>query len=137
MTDRTNWVGPLMDFLHHGSSAPTGPVQPLSLRLMTAQGSNTSNGTQATTGNCPGYTAGGNSMGNPSYGANSAGVSASANAVSFTATGAWTAIVAIETWDASGTPKRVDQGAITSVTLGNGNTLSFPAASLTADATQW
>lgn len=137
MTDRTNWAAPLMDYLHHGSAAPTGPVQPLNLRLMTAQGSNTSNGTQALTSNCPGYTTNGLTMGNPSFGSNASGVSSSANAVSYTATGAWTAVVAIETWDASGTPKRVDQGGITSVTLANANTLSFPAGQVQADGSQW
>jgi hypothetical protein len=76
-------------------------------------------------------------MGSPSFGASSAGVSASANAQTWTATGAWSAIVATELWDSAGTPLRWLQGAITSVTLANGNTLSFAAGAITADASQW
>jgi len=135
MTDRTR-AASLMDFVLHGSSAPT-ITAPYKLRLMTAAGSNTSNGTEATSGNCPGYTAGGSTMGSPAFGTNSAGVSSSANAVSWTATGSWTAIVGVEIWDSAGTPLRWLQGTITSVTLSNGNTLNFAAGSITADASQW
>jgi len=135
MTDRTR-VGALMNWLYNGGSAPT-VTGPYKLRLMTAAGSNTSNGTESTSGNCPGYTAGGVSMGSPSFSASSAGVSASANAETWTATGAWTAVVAVEIWDSAGTPLRWLQGTITSVTLANGNTLSFAAAAVTADASQW
>lgn len=137
MSDRTNVVSKTMDYFLHGSSAPTAPTQPLHLRLMTAQGSNTSNGTEAS-GN--GYTTGGNTMGNPSFGANSAGVSSNSNAVSFTASGGnlgGGAITAIEIWDTTGTPIRLLQGSITSVTVATGNTLNFAIASITADASQW
>lgn len=137
MSDRTNVVAPSMDFWLHGSAAPTAPTQPEKLRLMTAQGSNTANGTEAS-GN--GYTAAGNTLGNPAFGANSAGVSSNSNSTSFTASGGnlgGGALVAVEIWDTAATPKRILQGAITSVTVGNGNTLTFAAASITADASQW
>ncbi len=138
MSDRTNVVAPTMNFWLNGGSAPTAPTAPLKLRLMTAQGSNTANGTEA--GGSNGYTTGGNTMGSPAFGASSAGVSASSNAVSWTATGALPAAgpaVAIEIWDSTGTPKRLLQGAITSVQLANGNTLTFAAGSITADASAW
>lgn len=137
MSDRTNVVAPSMDMWFHGSAAPTGaalPTQPLNLRLMTAQGSNTSNGTELT---ATGYTAGGNSMGNPAFGSNSAGVSASNNAVSWTAGAAWSAVNAAEVWDTATTKKRLLQGAITTFTLANGNTVNFAAGAVTADASQW
>lgn len=133
MTDRT-WVAKLMDFSLHNIAAPTAPTSPLHLRLMTAQGSNTSAGTELS---ATGYTALGATMGTPSFGANATGVSASANAVSWTAGAAWSAVVAVEIWDTAATPVRILQGAITSVTLANGNTLNFAAAAITADASAW
>lgn len=132
MTDRTQ-AAALMDAMLHGSTY-TSPTQPLHLRLMTAVGSNTSNGTELTGS---GYTAGGATMGSPAFASNSSGVSASANAVSWTATAGWTAVVGVEVWDTAGTPKRLLQGGITSVTLANGNTLSFATGAITADASQW
>jgi hypothetical protein len=137
MSDRTNVVAPTMDFWFHGSAAPTTPTQPYKLRLMTAVGSNTSNGTEAS-GN--GYTAAGNTMGNPAFGANASGVSSSNNSVSFTASGGnlgGGAILGVEIWDTRATPVRIAQGGITSVTVGTGNTLTFAAAAVTADASQW
>ena len=110
---------------------------PYKLRLMTATGSNTANGTEAS-GN--GYTTGGNSMGATAFGAPSGGVSTNSNAVSFTASGGnlgGAAIVGIEIWDTAATPLRYLQGSITSVTVATGNTLQFASASISADASQW
>src|SRR5579863_5480165 len=98
MTDRTR-AASIMDAILHGSSAPTFPTA-LHLRLMTAQGSNTSNGTESTSGNCPGYTAGGVAI---TFGANSAGVSSSSNTPSWTATGSWSTVTSAEIWDTAGT----------------------------------
>jgi hypothetical protein len=149
MTDRNtggnNLVNKLMQALYTGSTTMTitpgtgggsafSVTPPFFLRLMTAQGSNTANGTQLS---ATGYTAGGNTMGSSAFGAPSGGVSTNSNSVSWTAGGAWSAVVAIEIWDSAGTPLRYLQGAITSVTLANGNTLTFAAASITADASQW
>lgn len=133
MTDRT-WAAKLMDFSLHNVAAPTAPTSPLHLRLMTVQGSNTSAGTELS---ATGYIALGASMGTPSFGASATGVSASANAVSWTAGALWTAVIAVEVWDTAGTPVRILQGAITSVTLANGNTLNFAVGAVTADASQW
>jgi hypothetical protein len=145
MTDRTNVVAKLMQAILTSSTAftitpGTGGgsaftfTPPYFLRLMTVQGSNTANGTQLS---ATGYTAGGATMGTTAFAAPSAGVSASSNAVSWTAGAAWSAVVAVEIWDSSGTPQRIVQGSITSITLANGNTLNFAAGSITADASQW
>ena len=85
-----------MDAILHGS-APTYPTA-LHLRLMTVQGSNTGNGTEATSGNCPGYTAGGVAI---TFGASSSGVSASSSSPSWTASGSWTTVTSCR----SGTPQ--------------------------------
>ena len=116
-----------------GGSAFT-VTPPFFLRLMTTQGSNTGNGTELS---ATGYTAGGNTMGSPAFGNPSAGVISSSNSVSWTAGAAWSAVTAIEIWDSAATKLRYLQGAITSVTLANGNTLTFAAAAITADASAW
>lgn len=145
MTDRTNIVTKVMQALYTSSTSFTitpgtgggsafTVTPPFKLRLMTAQGSNTANGTELSN---TGYTAGGNTLGATAFGAPSAGVSSNSNSVSWTAGAAWSAVVAIEVWDTAGTPLRYMQGSITSVTLANGNTLTFAAASITADASAW
>src|SRR5215469_5173710 len=128
MTDRNtggnNLVNKLMQALYSSSTSFTVTpgtsggsaftvTPPFKLRLMTAQGSDTAIGTP------------------------SGGVSTNNNSVSWTAGAAWSAVVAIEIWDTAATPLRYLQGSITSVTLANGNTLTFAAASITADASQW
>jgi hypothetical protein len=119
-----------------GGSAKT-VTPPFLLLLMGTAGSNTANGTEATAGSMPGYTTGGKTMGSPAFGNPAAGVISNSNSVSWTATGAWSAILAIECWDSAATKLRYLQGGITSVTLANGNTLTFPAASITGDGSQW
>src|SRR5947207_2415108 len=112
---------------------------PYKLRLMTATGSNTSNGTEATGVNCPGYTAGGSSLGSSALGAPSAGVQSNNNSVSWSATGSWATITGIEIWDSAGTPLRRLPGALTSNITGvaNGDTVQFAAGSITANASAW
>ena len=112
---------------------------PHKLRLMTAQGSNTAAGTEATGGNCPGYTAGGVSFGSSAFGTPSAGQSTNNNAVNWTATGSWTTITSIEVWDSAGTPLRWLQGALTSNISGvaNGDTVQFAVGSVTINASSW
>jgi len=152
MTDRNtggnNLVNKLMQAMYTSSTSFTitpgtgggsafTVTPPFKLRLMTATGSNTANGTEAS-GN--GYTTGGNSMGATAFGAPSGGVSTNSNAVSFTASGGnlgGAAIVGIEIWDTAATPLRYLQGSITSVTVATGNTLQFASASISADASQW
>jgi len=145
MTDRPNLVTKIIQAILTSSTAfsitpGTGGgsvftiTPPHKLRLMTAQGTNVTGGTELS---ATGYTAGGNTMGATAFGAPSAGVATNSNSVSWTAGAAWSAVVAIEIWDTSGTPQRLLQGAITSVTLANGNTLTFPVASISADASAW
>lgn len=152
MTDRNtggnNLVNKLMQALYSSSTSFTitpgtsggsafTVTPPFKLRLMTATGSNTANGTEAS-GN--GYTTGGNSMGSSAFGTPSGGVSTNNNAVSFTASGGnlgGAAIVGVEIWDTAATPLRYLQGSITSVTVATGNTLSFAIGSISADASQW
>lgn len=147
MTDRTRASAIIQAILTSSTTFTITPgtgggsaftiTPPFKLRLMTTVGSNTANGTEATNVNCPGYTAGGVSMGTTAFGAPSSGVSSSSNSQSWTASGAWATINGIEIWDSAGTPLRWLQGSITAVTLANGNTLTFAAASITADVSQW
>lgn len=117
-----------------GGGSAFAITPPFFLRLLSAQGSNTANGTELT---ASGYTAGGSSLGTPAFGNPSAGVVASVNSVSWTASAVWPTVNAAEVWDSAATKLRYLQGAITPITLANGNTLNFAAGSVTADASQW
>lgn len=149
MTDRNtggnNLVNKLMQALYTGSTTMTitpgtgggsafAVTPPFFLRLMSTAGSNTANGTELS---ATGYTANGSSLGATAFGAPSGGVSTNSNPVSWTAGAAWSPVLGIEIWDSAGTKLRFLQGTITSVTLANGNTLTFAAASISADASQW
>jgi hypothetical protein len=120
-----------------GAGGPSAKIvtPPFLLLLMGTAGSNTANGTELSSAN--GYTTGGKTMGSPAFATPAAGVIASSNAVSWTATGAVGPILGMEIWDSAATKLRWLQGTITSVTLANGNTLTFPAASITGDGSQW
>jgi hypothetical protein len=142
MTDRAQ-VNKLIQALYTSSSTFTVTpgtgggsaftiTPPFKLRLMTAQGSSTANGTELS---ATGYTAGGSTLGSSAFGAPVGGLAANSNVVSWTAGSSWPAVVAIEIWDTAGL--RYLQGAITSVTLANGNTLNFAVGSITIDASQW
>jgi hypothetical protein len=122
-----------------GGGSAFAITPPFHLRLMTAQGSNSSNGTEATSGNCPGYTALGSSLGTTFCAAPSAGTQSNSNAVTWTATGTWTTITAIEIWDTAGTPLRWLQGALTSSITGvvNGDTVQFAGAAISLNASLW
>lgn len=134
MTDRTR-VASIMNNILNGGSFSAWPTA-LHLRLLTSQGSNTSNGTEATSSNCPGYTAGGVVI---TFGANSSGVSTSTNTPSWTATGSWSTITSVEIWDTAGTPLRWMQGALTANITGvaNGDTVQFATGAVTCDASAW
>jgi hypothetical protein len=146
MTD-TGYTASFINMLYSGGSAPTAPTGPLKFRLMTATGAgngnvNGSNGTQATSVNCPGYTAGGVSMGATAFSTFTAGSPAAItnnNSVSWTATGSWATIVGGEIWNQNGTPSRQAQGTLTSAISGvsNGDTVQFAASSVVLDPTQW
>jgi hypothetical protein len=112
---------------------------PYHLRLMTAAGSNTANGTEATSVNCPGYTAGGSTLGTQFCAAPSAGAQSNANTVTWNATGTWTTVGGIEIWDTAATPLRWLQGALTSPVTGvtNGDSVVMAAAAVTLNAGSW
>jgi hypothetical protein len=120
-----------------GSAFSVNP--PYNLRLMTTQGSNTATGTEATAGGCPGYVALGSTLGTTFCAAPSAGQQVNSNSVTWTATGTWTAIPAIEIWDTAGTPKRWLQGALTSSITGvvNGDSVQFAAGAITINSSSW
>jgi hypothetical protein len=119
----------LLDASCGGSFTP--PVTPLTCRLMTANGTNTANGTELATSG--GYTAG---TGAPTvtFAAASAGSKASNVAVTVTNMPA-TTINGIELWDASGTPVRLWWGPLTAAkTTNSGDTFTIASGSLTLAA---
>jgi hypothetical protein len=144
MTD-TGRTAAFLNYAFNGGSAPT-ITQPYKLRLMTAMGSgngnvNGTNGTEATSSNCPGYTAGGVSLGASSpFGSFSttAPAGSNANAASWNATGTWTSIAGVEIWDSAATALRWLQGSITTISgVVNGDTVQFAAGSITPNAAAW
>lgn len=115
-----------------GTSAFTATSTPLHVRLMTANGSATSNGTEL--GTSGGYTAG---SGAPTvtFGAAVAEIATSNSAVTVTNMPA-TTIVGIELWDSAGSPVRKWWGALTaSKTTNAGDTFTIASGSLTAQLT--
>jgi hypothetical protein len=112
---------------------------PYHLRLMTTAGSNTVNGTEANGSNCPGYTAGGASLGSQFCAAPVAGVQSNANSVTWNATGTWTTVPGIEVWDTAATPLRWLQGLVSSPVSGvvNGDSVIFSVAAVTTNAAGW
>lgn len=142
MTDR-NRIQALMQALYTSSTTFTVTpgtgggsaftiTPPYFLRLMTAQGSNTSNGTELSG---TGYTAGGATLGSSAFGAPSSGVQANSNSVSWSVGSSWSTVTSIEIWDSAGTKLRWLQGALTSSITGaaNGDTVQFAAASISID----
>lgn len=123
-----------------GPSAKTVTL-PFKLRFTTATGSATANGTEATAGNNPGYTAGGISMGAAAaFTGFSSRILANANSVSYTASGTQTAnLTGAEVWDSSGTALRFLQGALSAAVTGvvSGDTVQVAASGISADATGW
>ena len=136
MTDRNRVAKILNAILNGGSASLDAWPTALHLRLMTAQGSNTANGTEATSGNCPGYTAGGVAI---TFGANASGVSTSSSTPSWTASGSWSTIPACEIWDTAGSALRWFQGALSASISGvsNGDTVQFASGAVTADGSAW
>ena len=109
-------------------TALTAPTTPIHCRLMTANGTNTTNGTELATGG--GYTSG---TGAPTvtFAAASAGSKASNAAVTVTNMPA-TTINGVELWDSSGTPKRLWWGPLTAAKTTNaGDTFTIASGSLT------
>jgi hypothetical protein len=151
MTDQTLVDTLLSNLLHASTTATWTPgtggtaltiTPPLHLRLYTTTGTESSSGTECTSGNSPGYTAGGSTMGTNAFAAFSSGAATNSNQVQWTATGTWTSGVAgIEIWDTSGTPVRILWGALTTAIIANavtsGDTITFAAAAISASGATW
>ena len=102
---------------------------PIVLRLMTANGSATANGTELASGGS--YVAGTGL----SIGANWAapsGTSQSSNAAVSQANMPAATTVGVELWDSSGTPQRIEHGSMTSKTTQAGDTLTFTSGAITS-----
>lgn len=109
------------------SSAATRPTtSTLKLRLMTANGSDASAGTELATSG--GYTAGGATV---TFGTPSAGSITTTADVTWTNMPA-TTIVGVEVWDTAGTPLRLAYGALSaSKTTNSGDTFNVATGQLT------
>lgn len=123
----------IMDAILHGGTAPTFPTG-LTARLMTVQGDDDTNGTEATSSNCPGYTPGGVTI---TFGANAGGASASSLLASWTASGLWTPVPAAEIWDT--TSLRWFQGKLATPFTGvtSGKVVSFDVGFFLLNAVNW
>jgi hypothetical protein len=111
----------------NGVAAFTEPTAPLKVRLMTANGSAASAGTEVAGGL---YTAQTIAMGSAS-----AGSAANTNAISFTGMPACT-VVGIEIWDSNGSPVRRWWGAVSaSKTYGAGDTATIAIGAVTVSLT--
>jgi hypothetical protein len=114
----------------HGGSAPTALTAPIRVRQMTANGTATTNGTEVATGG--GYVSG---SGAPTvtYAAAASGSQATNAVVSITNYPRVETVVGIEIWDSTGTPKRVEWGALAaSKTMAIGDTLSYASGAITS-----
>lgn len=95
---------------------------PIKLRLMTANGSDSSNGTEVTGGSYASQTI--------TFGAASGGTITNDATINFTNMPAAT-VVGIELWDSNGTPKRLAYGALSAnKTTAAGDTLQFAISSI-------
>jgi hypothetical protein len=141
MLDRNRGTA-LLNSIMHGTTWPVVPAA-WTLRLMTANGSGTANGTELT--GVTGYTAGdqaSNAMGAwTAISGTTALITGPVAAVSWTNSGgsAWAAVTGIEIWDRAGTMLRWFYGALSggSVTVNAGNTLQFAIGSISLDGTAW
>jgi hypothetical protein len=120
----------------HGGSAPTALNATSRLRIYTAIGNATTEGTQVATGG--GYTGGNTATSGValSWAAASAGSQATNAVASITNYPRAETVVAVEVWDGAGTPKRVEYGALASnKTMASGDTLSFASGAITSALT--
>jgi len=114
----------------HGGAAPTALVAPIHVRIYTVTGTATTAGTEVATGG--GYTSG---AGAPTvtYAAAASGSQATNAAVNITNYPRVETVNAIEIWDTTGTPKRVEWGALAAAkTMASGDTLSFASGAITS-----
>lgn len=116
-----------INWLFVPAQSPTRPTGPLKVRLMTANGSDSSAGTEL--GTSGGYTAGGASV---TFTTASGGATDNTgSAVSWTNMPA-TTIVGVEIWDSAGSPVRLAYGALSAnKTTNSGDTFTIASGALT------
>lgn len=108
-----------------GIAAYTAPTTPMILRLMSANGSAASAGTQVTGGSYAPQNL------TTALGTEANGSVTNTGVVAFTSMPA-TTTVGVEVWDSNGTPRRETWGPLAAnKTTGSGDTLSFASSSLT------
>lgn len=109
----------------NGVGTPTRPTTPLKCRLLTANGSDSSAGTEVAN-------AGGSTYAsqNVTVGAASSGATSNSSTLSFANMPAVT-VVGVEIWDSAGSPVRLWHGALTaSKTVNLGDTFEIPSGDL-------
>ena len=123
----------ILNALHPTSGTTTLGAQtitfPIKIRLMTANGTATANGTELTSGGS--YVAATGISTGANWAAASSGSQATNAVLSQTNMPAAT-IVGIELWDSNGTPIRTEWGSMTSKTTSAGDTLSFASGAITS-----
>lgn len=118
----------ILDYMHALGAPPT-VTSPIRLRLMTSTPTSTAAGTELV--NSGGYT-GGASAGSVTFGAASTGSAASTTAYTVTNMPA-TTITHVELWDSTGSPKRMEFGALaSSKTTNSGDTFSIAIGAITS-----
>lgn len=111
-------------------TAYTAPTSPMMLRLMSTNGSASSNGTQVTGGSYAPQNL------TTALGTEANGTVTNTGVLTYTAMPA-TTTVGVEVWDSNGTPRRAWWGALaSSKTTASGDSLSFAASSVTIQNNQ-
>lgn len=117
----------------HTGAAPTALTAGSRLRIYTAVGNATTEGTQVATGGS--YTGGSTATSGIAitWGAAASGTQATNAIASVTSYPRVETVTAVEVWDSGGTPKRVEWGALAaSKTMAIGDTLSFASGAITS-----
>lgn len=128
MLDQTR-ANQILDAIH-GVTTLVATTTPTKIRLMTAVGSATTNGTELATSG--GYTAGSAGGISVTWAAAASGSDATSAIASVTNMPA-TTINGIEIWDSNATPKRQELGSLTTPrTTASGDTLSFASGAITS-----
>lgn len=105
-----------------GTASFVAPTTPMKVRLMTANGTDSSNGTEVTGGSYASVSA--------TFTSASSGSCSNTAALNFTGMPACT-VTGVEIWDSNGTPKRYWWGALTAnKTVGAGDTFQLPTSQL-------
>ena len=116
----------VLTWLFTNSAATRPTTSTLKLRLMTANGSDSSAGTEL--GTSGGYTAGGATV---TFGTAASGQIATSADVTWTTMPA-TTITGVEVWDTAGSPVRLAYGALTAnKTTNSGDTFTIATGALT------